>query len=110
MPKWMASGDAFMAPKAFGLAVLLGGLKPKNLILGAAAGTTIAQAGLSGEQGVALAVFVVLASLTIEMAFLRGHIERCLQKRGFRGAVVAVDFYQRTSVVDVAKELNDHDR
>jgi hypothetical protein len=42
--------------------------------------------------------------------FLRGRIERCLHKRGFRGAIVAVDFYQRTSVVDVAKELNSRDR
>jgi hypothetical protein len=43
-------------------------------------------------------------------AFLRGRIERCLQKRGFKGAIVAVDFYQRTSVVDIAKELNSRDR
>jgi hypothetical protein len=39
-------------------------------------------------------------------AFLRGRIERCLQPRGAKGAIVAVDFYQRTSVVDVANELN----
>jgi hypothetical protein len=38
--------------------------------------------------------------------FLRGRIERCLHKRAFKGAIVAVDFYQRTSVIDVAKELN----
>jgi hypothetical protein len=42
--------------------------------------------------------------------FLRGRIERCLEKRGFKGAIVAVDFYQRTSVVSVAKELNSRDR
>ncbi len=42
--------------------------------------------------------------------FLRGRIERCLKKRGLRGAIVAVDFYQRTSVVEVAKELNSRDR
>lgn len=39
-------------------------------------------------------------------AFLRGRVKRCLEKRGFRGAIVAVDFYQRTSVVAVARELN----
>jgi hypothetical protein len=39
-------------------------------------------------------------------AFLRGRIERCLRKRGFQGAIVAVDFYERTAVVEVAKELN----
>jgi hypothetical protein len=43
-------------------------------------------------------------------AILRRHIERCLEKRGSKGAIVAVDFYQRTSVVDVAKELNSHNR
>jgi hypothetical protein len=43
-------------------------------------------------------------------AFLRARIERCLQKRGSKGAIVAVDFYQRTSVVNVAKELNSHVR
>jgi hypothetical protein len=42
--------------------------------------------------------------------FLRGRIERCLKKRSFKGAIVAVDFYQRTSVVNVAKELNNRDR
>ncbi len=38
--------------------------------------------------------------------FLRGRVERCLQERGFKGAIVAVDFYERTSVVEVAQELN----
>jgi len=66
MPKWMAGIDAFTAPKAFGLAALLGGVNPKNLLLAAAAGTTIGQANLSGgEVWLALAIFVVLASLTV---------------------------------------------
>jgi len=38
--------------------------------------------------------------------FLRGRVERCLDERGFKGAIVAVDFYERTSVVEVAQELN----
>jgi hypothetical protein len=38
--------------------------------------------------------------------FLRGRLERCLRERDFKGAIVAVDFYQRTSVVEVAQELN----
>ncbi len=42
--------------------------------------------------------------------FLRGRIERCLKKRELKGAIVAVDFYQRTSVVEVARELNSRDR
>ncbi len=43
-------------------------------------------------------------------AFLRAHVKRCLQKRESRGAIVAVDFYQRTSVVRFAQELNSRDR
>jgi hypothetical protein len=43
-------------------------------------------------------------------AFLHRRVERCLKRRGFTGAIVAVDFYQRTSVVAVAKELNDRSR
>ena len=39
-------------------------------------------------------------------AFLRQRLERCLRKRGFAGAIVAVDFYNKTSVVDVARLLN----
>ncbi len=40
--------------------------------------------------------------------FLRGLTTRCLQERGFKGAILAVDFYERTSVVAVAQELNSH--
>ncbi|HEY3758341.1 MAG TPA: hypothetical protein VGL37_01150 [Solirubrobacteraceae bacterium] len=43
-------------------------------------------------------------------AFLRRRVERCLKQRGSTGAIVAVDFYQRTSVVAVAKELNERSR
>jgi hypothetical protein len=39
--------------------------------------------------------------------FLRRRMERCLKKRGSKGAIVAVDFYERTSVVGVAQKLND---
>jgi hypothetical protein len=42
--------------------------------------------------------------------FLRGRIKRCLEERGFKGAIVAVDFYERTSVVEVAQGLNSDDR
>lgn len=71
MPAWMAGIGAFTAPKAAALAVSLAGLKPKNLILAAAAGTTIAQAGLAaGAQIGALAIFVALASLTIAIPVL----------------------------------------
>jgi hypothetical protein len=38
--------------------------------------------------------------------FLRARISRCTRERHVSGAIVAVDFYQRTSVIAVAKELN----
>jgi hypothetical protein len=40
-------------------------------------------------------------------AFLRARVNRCLRARGFKGAIVAVDFYQSTAVVKVARQLND---
>jgi hypothetical protein len=39
-------------------------------------------------------------------AILRPRIERCERARGIRGAIVAVDFYERTAIVSVARELN----
>ena len=66
MPKWMQAIDGFAAGKALGMGSLLSGVNPKNLALTVAAATTIAQTGISGgEQAVALAVFVLLGSLTI---------------------------------------------
>jgi threonine/homoserine/homoserine lactone efflux protein len=66
MPKWMAGIDSFSPGKAFGLAVLLAGVNPKNLLLAAGAGSALAQLGLSTTDAVvSLVVFVVLGSLTI---------------------------------------------
>jgi hypothetical protein len=66
MPGWMASIDKFSAPKSLGLAALLSGVNPKNLALTLAAATTIAAADLtSGQQVGVLAVFILLASLTV---------------------------------------------
>jgi hypothetical protein len=39
--------------------------------------------------------------------FLQPRIEQCERKRGARGAIVAVDFYQRTAVVPVVRALNE---
>ncbi|GLZ49740.1 hypothetical protein Acsp06_59250 [Actinomycetospora sp. NBRC 106375] len=64
LPAWMSSIDTFGPGKALGLAVLLSGVNPKNLLLVVAAATAIAQTGVSaGGQAVALAVFVVLGTL-----------------------------------------------
>jgi hypothetical protein len=38
--------------------------------------------------------------------FLRRRVRRCMNDRGFEGSIVAVDFYDTTSVVRVAAELN----
>ncbi len=38
--------------------------------------------------------------------FLRARLSRCERQRGTRGAIVAVDFYERTAVVKVAQQLN----
>jgi hypothetical protein len=39
--------------------------------------------------------------------FLRARIERCARDRGTGGAIVAVDFYERTAVLAVTRELNE---
>jgi len=66
MPGWMTTVDAITPPKSLGLGLLLSAANPKNLALTLAAAASIGQAGLSdGEDVIAIAVFVVLASLTV---------------------------------------------
>jgi hypothetical protein len=66
MPKWMASIDTLSPGKAFGFAIVMAGVNPKNLLLTVAAAAGLAQLGLStSEAVVSLIVFVVVASLTI---------------------------------------------
>jgi threonine/homoserine/homoserine lactone efflux protein len=66
MPKWMRAIDRFTAVKSVGLGALLSGANPKNLALTIAAAASIAQAGLSGgSTAVAIAVFVVIGSVTV---------------------------------------------
>jgi threonine/homoserine/homoserine lactone efflux protein len=66
LPKWMASVDRVTPPKAFGLGVALSAANPKNLALTMAAAASIAQAGLStADETIAVAVFVVIGSLTV---------------------------------------------
>ena len=62
----MATVDHLSAIKAFGLGLLLTILYPKNAGLTIAAAASIASSGLSnGEEAATLAVFVLLASVTI---------------------------------------------
>lgn len=68
MPVWMAGLGGFGSGRSFGIAALLSGVNPKNLALTVAAASVIASAGLStGEEIVALAVYVILASLTVAL-------------------------------------------
>ncbi len=66
VPKWMTSIDEFTAGKAFGVAVVLSGVNPKNLALNAAGMVVIMQGGLDPtKEWIALGVFVFVASLTV---------------------------------------------
>jgi hypothetical protein len=47
-----------------------------------------------------------LNALIGKATFLRHRVRSCMRERGFEGAIVAVDFYDRTAVVRVARELN----
>jgi threonine/homoserine/homoserine lactone efflux protein len=63
LPGWMKTVDTFSPAKSAGTAALLGGVKPKNLILTIGACTAIAQIGAStASQAVALATFIAVAS------------------------------------------------
>jgi threonine/homoserine/homoserine lactone efflux protein len=64
LPKWMQTIDTFTPPRAAGIAVALSAVNPKNLLLTVGAGAAIAQTGAStGNQAVALAVFVLLGTI-----------------------------------------------
>jgi hypothetical protein len=66
MPKWIAGVDTMGGGGALGLALALTVLNPKNLLLAAAAGAAIGAAQLNtGESVLAVAIFTVVASLTI---------------------------------------------
>jgi len=66
MPKWMDTIDRFTALKSSGLGVVLSALNPKNLALTLAAAASIAQANLdTGDTTIAVAVFVVIASVSV---------------------------------------------
>jgi hypothetical protein len=67
-PKWMQALDQFTPVKAAGTAVVLSGVNPKNLLLTVAGAAAIAQTGIdAGEQAIAYAVFVVVASIGVAL-------------------------------------------
>ena len=66
LPKWMAAIDSFTFVKAAGLGFLLSAVNPKNLIMCVGAGAVIGQASISlGQQGIAVAVFTVIAACSV---------------------------------------------
>src|SRR4029079_19069994 len=66
VPVWMSAVDKIGAGKALGIGVLLSAVNPKNLTLCLSAGVVIGAGGVStGQTVVAIAVFVVLGSVTV---------------------------------------------
>jgi threonine/homoserine/homoserine lactone efflux protein len=64
MPKWMRTIDRFRPARSLAVAVALSAINPKNLLLTVGAAAAIAQTGVdTGEQVVALAVFVLVGTL-----------------------------------------------
>jgi hypothetical protein len=66
MPKWMATIDNTGPPAAFGLAAVLSGANPKNLLLAVAGGAAIAQTGIpGGQQAIAYLIFALIGTLGV---------------------------------------------
>ena len=69
LPKWMATVETITPVRAFGLALLLSVVNPKNLALAVGAAAGLGQLGIdTGDAVVALAVFVAVASLSVAFA------------------------------------------
>jgi hypothetical protein len=66
LPKWITRVNEIKPLPAAGLGVVMGGLNPKNLLLGVAAAAAIAQTGVSGgEQAIAYLVFALVGTLGV---------------------------------------------
>ena len=66
LPAWMKTVDTFTPARSAGMGVVLSAVNPKNLLLVVGAAASIAQTGAStGSQAVALAVFIVIATLGV---------------------------------------------
>ena len=64
LPGWMRTIDRFKPQRAAALGVALSAINPKNLLLTVGAAAAIAQTGAgTGQQAVALAVFVLIGTL-----------------------------------------------
>ena len=66
MPKWMATIDKTSPVAAAGLAAVLSGANPKNLLLAVAGAAAIAGTGISGgQQAIAYLVFALIGTLGV---------------------------------------------
>jgi len=66
MPTWMSTIDRTTPFAALGLAALLSGLNPKNLLLAVSGGAAIAQTGIAGgQQAIAYLVFALIGTLGV---------------------------------------------
>jgi threonine/homoserine/homoserine lactone efflux protein len=64
LPGWMRTIDTFTPTRSLAIAAGLSGINPKNLLLTVGAATAIAQTDIStGEQAIALAVFILVGTL-----------------------------------------------
>jgi threonine/homoserine/homoserine lactone efflux protein len=64
LPGWMRTIDTFTPTRSLAIAAGLSGINPKNLLLTVGATTAIAQTDIStGEQAIALAVFILVGTL-----------------------------------------------
>ena len=66
MPKWMGTIDKTTPVTALGLAALLSGANPKNLLLAVGGAAAIAQTGIpAGQQAIAYLVFALIGTLGV---------------------------------------------
>lgn len=66
MPKWMGRIDKFKPAGTSGLAAVLAGANPKNLLLAVGGATTIAQTGITGaQQAIAYVVFALIGTIGV---------------------------------------------
>jgi cytochrome c biogenesis protein CcdA len=66
LPAWMGAIDRLKPAAALGGGVVLGGVRPKSLLLAVAGAAAIAQTGIAGgQQAIAYAVFAVIATIGV---------------------------------------------
>lgn len=69
VPGWMQRVDTMHPGRAFVLAVLLGGVNPKNLLMNVAAAAVLASASLpAADEAVAIVLFTAVASISVAVA------------------------------------------